>query len=358
MGITSTRAAHGEDAIRAAFGNSAFSVAQIGKLSASADFLGNGAIEINRYETEIFDIVRRESIFLQRVDRKPATGHPHRYFEELAIATATSTDPRNITTTPSGPSRVERAVMIKATVAQTNLSLFDVDVTRQQGQFAYTEAKDIDDIINAVVVATAGMVWTGTDTSLVSPTTNQYVSLLTQISASQYTQTIAAGSSIIDGLKNQVAKMVSNTGYRIRPTAIYIDPVLGDYIDREAKAAGITMDKIEVTAGVKVMSIMTQVGPLPLIADPFMSSAIAAAGASVYGFSAVPAGFKGYNAAIVTEKIVEMPVIHGGDGNLNPRLFQLGLLSGLQGQYVSVQFDSLVAKGATYAHGLTQVIRT
>ena len=358
MGINSSRAATGEEAVRAAFGNSAFSVAQVGKLSASADFLGNGAVEINKYETEIYDIVRRESIFLQRVDRRPATGHPHRYFEELAIATANSTDPRNIAPTPSGPSRVERAAMIKAIVSQTNLSLFDVDVTRQQGQFAYVEAKDINDIINAVVVCSAGMVWTGTDTSLVSPTTTQYVSALTQISASQYTSSIAAGASIIDGLKNQVAKVVSNTTYRIRPTAIYIDPVLGDYIDREAKANQITMDKIEVTAGVKVMSIMTQVGPLPLIADPFMSSAIVAAGTSAYGFSAVPAGFKGYNAVITTEKDIEMPVIHGGDGNLQPRLFQLGLLAGLQGQYVALVFDTLLVKGATYAHALCQIIRT
>ena len=55
-------------------------------ISAAADFLGNGAIEVNRYESELVDLVRRHAIFLQRVDRKPATGHPHRYFEQLAIA--------------------------------------------------------------------------------------------------------------------------------------------------------------------------------------------------------------------------------------------------------------------------------
>ena len=55
-------------------------------LSAAADYLGNGAIEVNRYEDEIFDLVRRNSIALQRFDKKPATGHPHRYFEQNAIA--------------------------------------------------------------------------------------------------------------------------------------------------------------------------------------------------------------------------------------------------------------------------------
>jgi hypothetical protein len=155
--------------------------AQFQDISAAADFLGNGAIEVNRYESEIVDMVRRHSIFLQRVDRKPATGHPHRYFEQLAIASAAFTDPRNINPTPTGPNRVERAAFIKAITAQTNLSLFDVDVTRMQGQFAGLEAKDIEDIVNAILVAEAPAVWNGTDTSLSSPTTTQYVGLLSQI---------------------------------------------------------------------------------------------------------------------------------------------------------------------------------
>ena len=35
-------------------------------LRAAADFLGNGAIEINRYEAEIYDIVVRKSVFKSR----------------------------------------------------------------------------------------------------------------------------------------------------------------------------------------------------------------------------------------------------------------------------------------------------
>jgi hypothetical protein len=323
-------------------------------MQAAADYLGNGAIEINRYETEIYDILRRESIFLQRVDRKPANGHPHRYFEQLAIAQAQFTDPRNIAPAPTGPQRVERSAYIKAITNQTNLSLFDVDVTRQQGQFAYVEAKDIEDIINSIVVGSAGAVWTGNDTSLTVPTTNQYVSVLTQITT---TAQIVSGASIIDGLKAQVAQMAANTVFKIKPTAIYIDPILGDYLDREAKAAQLTLDKVEVTAGVKVIAIQTQVGPLPLIPDPFLSGAITPATGTAYGFSAVPAGLKGYYAVITTEKDIEMPVVHGGDGNLMPRLFQLGLLAGLQGQYVGILFDALIVKGFGYAHRLVQVLR-
>jgi hypothetical protein len=234
--------------------------AKFDSLQAAADFLGNGAIEINRYESEIFDLIRRNSIFLQRVNRRPAMGHPHRYFEQTAMGSAAFTDPRNISPTPTGPTRVERSAPVKAIVNQTNLSLFDVEVTRQQGQFAQVEAKDINDVLNSIVVTSAGAVWTGTDTSLTTPTTTQYVSALTQITT---TGQVTAGASIIDGLKSQVAAMVANVTYVIRPTAIYIDPILGDYLDREAKAAQITFDKVEVTAGVTVRAIQTQAGPIP-----------------------------------------------------------------------------------------------
>jgi hypothetical protein len=318
-------------------------------ISAAADFLGNGAIEVNRYESEIVDMVRRHSIFLQRVDRKPATGHPHRYFEQLAIASAAFTDPRNINPTPTGPNRVERAAFIKAITAQTNLSLFDVDVTRMQGQFAGLEAKDIEDIVNAILVAEAPAVWSGNDTSLSSPTTTQYVGLLSQITT-QYV--IAPGASIVDGLKSAVAQMAARTDFVVKPTGIYLNPILADLIDRESKAQHIELSTTMV-AGVNVKAISTVVGDLPLISDPWLAKW---AGAS-FGFSAPPAGNNTYAAVIVTESEIEMPTVHGGDGNMNPRIFQLGLLANLTGQYVGVHFNAVIAKGATYAHAVVGVQR-
>ncbi len=71
-------------------------------LYASADYLGPGAIEVDRYQTEIFDIVRRRGVFGQRIKQVPATGHPSRFFEETAIPAPTAAqafvDPRNIAT--------------------------------------------------------------------------------------------------------------------------------------------------------------------------------------------------------------------------------------------------------------------
>jgi hypothetical protein len=323
-----------------------------GGLMAAADFLGNGAIEVNRYETEIVDMIRRKSIFLQRVDRKPATGHPHRYFEQTAIATAAFTDPRNIVPSVSGPARVERAAFIKALTAQTNLSLFDVDVTRMQGQFAGLEAKDIEDIVSSIIVAEAPAVWAGTDTSLSSPTTNQYVGALTQITTQAV---VLPGASIIDGVKSEVASLMAQVGFEVRPTALYMNPITADLIDKEAKAQHIDLRDVNVSAGVTVQGLNTQAGDLPIISDPYLVPGAAAT--SLYGFSAPATGNRSHWVVILTESEVEMPTVHGGDGNMNPRIFQLGLIANLTGQYVGVHFNTLIVKAFSYAHAVVQVQR-
>lgn len=316
----------------------------IQRISAAADFLGNGAIEINMYESEIVDIVRRESVLRQRIDSKPATGHPHRYFEQVLIGTGGFTDPRNLVPTPSGPTRMERPAMIKATVNQVNLTLFDIQVTQQQGVFTGLEAKDIEDCINGIIVADAPAFWTGTDTSLVTPTTDQYVGLLTQITL-QFT--VAPGASIVDGAKFAVATMMANTTFKPRPTAIYLNPILGHYIDTEAKASNITMGNT-VVAGISVRQLETQAGALPLIPDVYLPSSAAAA----YGFAAAPTGFKNYFLVVTTEKMIERPYVSGSSSNPNPQLFRLGLQNSLSGQYVGVMFDCIICKGPSYAHSI------
>ena len=77
----------------------------------------------------------------------------------------------------------------------------------------------------------------------------------------------------------------------------------------------------------------------------------------MFGFSAPPAGQRSHWVVILTELEVEMPTVHGGDGNMNPRIFQLGLLSNLTGQYVGVHFNAVIAKGFAYAHSVIQVQR-
>src|SRR3984957_8541903 len=241
-------------------------------LNAAADFLGPGAIEINRYQTEIFDIVRRRGVFGQRVRQAPATGPPSRFFEQTLINAPTAAqafvDPRNIVAIVGAPTRIERTVPLKALVSQINYNLFDLEVGTQQSQFAYLQAKDLTDSVEGLLRTHDVALWTGNDTSLTAPTTPQYFGAIGQIEAGGNSTTIATTASIVDGIKSTIAQMVSSASFDARPTAIYANPVLLDLIDREMKAEfNVVLSTTQITGGLTVKTLSTQAGELPLIPE-------------------------------------------------------------------------------------------
>jgi hypothetical protein len=316
-------------------------------LMAAADYLGPGAVEVDRYQTEIFDIVRRRGVFGQRLKQVPATGHPSRFFEETAIAAPTATqafvDPRNIAPTVQAPTRVELAVPLKCLVAQINYNLFDLEVTAQQTQFAYLQAKDLADTIDGLLRTHDVALWNGNDTSLSAPTTTQYFGVIGQIEAGGNTTTIGTTASIVNGLKTTVAQMVSSASYQVRPTAIYANPVLLDLIDQEMKAEfNVVMNTVEITGGLRVKALSTQAGDLPLIPE----WAVPYTGTPGSGSAILP-------AYIVTEDLIEYHWLT----DPNPRVFKLGLPSALTQQMVVVKFGAPVVKGANFAHYEVKVQR-
>lgn len=318
--------------------------AQFLDLHAAADFMGPGAVEVNRYQTEITDIVRRRGVFGQRVKQVPATGHPSRFFEQTGIASPTAAggfvDPRNIVASVNTPTRVERSVPLKALVSQINYNLFDIEVGAQQSQFAYLQAKDLADAVEGLLRTHDVALWNGNDTSLSTPTTTQYFGACGQIEAGGNTATIGTGASIVDGLKSTVAQMVANSSYEVRPTAIYANPVLLDLIDREMKTEfNVVLSTTEVTGGLRVKTLSTQAGDLPLI--PEWSLGYTTGSPSVYP------------CYIVSEDMIEYHWLT----DANPRVFQLGTPGSLASQLVVVKFGAVVVKGAGYAHYEVKVSR-
>src|SRR3954471_17576374 len=229
-------------------------------IHSAADFIGPGAIELPMYQNEITDIVRRRGAFGQRIKQVPATGHPSRFFEETAIPSPTASqafvDPRNIVPTTQSPTRAEKSVPLKALVSQINYNMFDLEVGAQQSQFAYLQAKDLTDAVEGLLRTHDKALWNGTDTSLSTPTTNQYYGAAGQINDGGNVATIGVGQSIVDGLKSTIAQMVANTTFEVRPTAIYANPVLLDLIDREMKTAfNVVLSSTEVAGGVRVKTL-------------------------------------------------------------------------------------------------------
>src|SRR5712691_3262027 len=321
--------------------------AQFIDLLAAADFLGPGAVEVNRYQSEITDIVRRRGMFGQRIRQVPATGHPSRFFEQTAIPSPTAAqafvDPRNIVATVGSPTRVERSVPLKALVSEINYNLFDIEVGAQQSQFAFLQAKDLADTVEGLMRTHDVALWNGNDTSLSTPTTTQYFGAIGQIVAGGNSTTIATTASIVDGLKSTIAQMVASSSFEVRPTAIYANPVLLDLIDREMKAEfNVVLNTVEITGGVRVKTLSTQAGELPLIPE----WALGYTGTPGSGTAVLP-------CYIISEDMIEYHWLT----DPNPRVFQLGLPGTLATQMVAVKFGAVVVKGASYAHYEVKVDR-
>ena len=334
----------------------------INYMEAASDFLGPGAIEIPVFAPQILDMVRRRGMLGQRMKNEPSTGQPHRYFEQTRIITGSFQDPRGMTFAPTqDPTRRERYATVKAIVAPVQFSMFDVEVTRQQGIFAQLVAKDIEDAVQGVLRTSDLALWQGTDTSLVFPSTLEYVGGLTQINR---TASIGSTMRIIDGIKAEIASMVANPSFTVTPTAVYINPVLGDLIDQEERLNQRqipTTTLNTVTGGLVVNALATQAGLIPLIPDPFLLN-------GTTGASTIESGKTDYKAVILSEPLVEYVYIT----TPYPRVFQLGLQGGLATQYSCPLFGAVIFKGqansaqtqgvvesgaVSYAHSVITVTR-
>lgn len=320
-----------------------------GNITAAADFMGPGTIEINRYQTEITDMVRRRGVFGQRLKNTPATGQPSRYFEQLAIPTAAPADPRALTATASQPQRQERTLLLKAITAQINYGLFDVEVNQQQGQFAYLEAKDLTDTVDGVLKLHDQNLWSGNDTDLLVASTTQYYGVSGQILAGAVSTAPvgnpvavvpASTGSIVDTFQSAVAAIAQRTDFEVRPDTLYMDAVFSQKLNKEAKSFQLYFNEVEIMPGVIVQALPTVLGNIPIVVDPFITPI--AAGGGTYS----------HVAFFVTSDMVEYHYLT----DPLPRVFQLGLLGNLAAQYVVVKFGGVVVKGAPYAHQAMQYI--
>jgi hypothetical protein len=149
--------------------------------------------------------------------------------------------------------------------------------------------------------------------------------------------------ALVTGLKSTVAQMVANSGYQVRPTAIYANPMLLDLIDQEMKTEfNVVLNTVEITGGYRVKALTTQAGELPLIPE----WALGYTGIIGSGSAVLP-------AYIVSEDLIEYHWLT----DPNPRVFKLGTPSSLSQQQVVVKFGAPIVKGANFAHYEVKVQR-
>lgn len=318
---------------------------QVAELKAAnvADYNNFGALLTPQFEREIDDIVRRRAVFGQLLDaqQRPALGHPHRWFQQAAIPNNQAfSDPRTIAVAAAnnGTSlRVEYSASVRASTGQINFGLFDQQTSAQTSIFPQLVAKDLSDMVEGLYQLQDKALFTGTATSVTDGASTQYCSIATQVTN---TIQVNPGTSIVDSIRTKIANMMANTTYMVRPTHIFVNPLLVDLIELEIKTAATTMRQIpagyaEVIPGVTVMQITTVAGILPII--PCWEMATRA--------STVTGATVDYPIFIATMSYIERAWI----GSPYVQLFKLGLVTDLADKYVAVRFDT----GAIVKHGDT-----
>lgn len=314
-------------------------------LAAATQFQGPGAIIVDDFQKEITDALRRTSVLEARMKYVPSTGDISTYYEQNSVNGGESVDPRNPTATATSNPRTSHGVKMKAITNQVNFGHYDVTLGQQQANFPELQAKDLDDMLNGIGLHHGRMLWRGTDTNLVVPTTLQYVGLSKQITN---TFSVGVGASIVTAIRAKVAAMVASEKYELMPTAIYIHPIAHHYLEEEERQAQNNQTQINnlrktTVAGLEVLAVMTAAGLLPIIPEPFMTEK---------ANSTRPENTD-YGIAIVTEPMIEYHYV----GKKGMYLFQLGTATDLQQKFVGIKYGAPVAKGPSYAHAYGTIER-
>lgn len=314
-------------------------------LDAATQFQGPGALIVDDFQPEITDALRRNSVLDGRLKYVPATGDFSTYYEQNTINGGQFVNPRTPTSTPSSNPRTPHSLKVKAITNQINFGHYDIILGRQQAHFPELQAKDLDDMLNAIGLVHGFGLWNGLDTSLSAPTLLEYVGLPKQITN---TFTVGPGASIVAAIRAKVAAMSGSRVYLSRPTAVYIDPIALNYLEEEERLAGNNTTQISnlrktTVAGLEVTGIMTAAGVLPLIPEPFMPSSV----------NATNPTNTDYGIAILTESMVEYHYV----GEKGMYLIELGTTNNLQQQFVGIKYGAPVAKGPSYAHAYGTIER-
>ncbi len=90
----------------------------------------------------------------------------------------------------------------------------------------YLQAKDLADSVEGLMRTHDVALWNGTDTSLGTPTTVQYFGAIGQIEAGGNSHHGRNDGEHRGWDQGGGRRMVANSSYEVRPTAIYANPVL------------------------------------------------------------------------------------------------------------------------------------
>ena len=305
---------------------------QMSFAAATADYIGTDAIEVPVFEKTILDNTKKRGVLMQRVPVKAATGHPTRYFEKVAHDSKHKfIDPRKIDhSLDTAIDFVEHSAYIKGLVDGITFTKFDREVYQQQGSmFGDLTAQALDEMVTDMLDAQDRAVWTGTAKDLMDSTNPEYCSILTQV---KKTGVIAKGVRLTKGIIQNVAELMYNKQYAVKPTAIYMNPLDKALLDEQEmdEKDKVKIYDVNILPGIKINGIMTAAGILPIITDIYC-----------------PVG----KILITDEKQLERRYV----ASAAPRVYQLGTEKDLCQRFIAVLFDTFIVKAGEYGHKVVTI---
>ncbi|UJF36535.1 hypothetical protein [Paenibacillus hexagrammi] len=313
----------------------------------AADYNNMGILLTPQFEKEISDIQKGRGVLGQLLSSSPAVGHPHRYFEQESGPNGQGfSDPRNLTFTSANNGaglRVEKAAFVRAMTGAIQFGIFDQQTAGQTSIFPQLVAKDLKDLVTGLYRAEDFALWNGAATSLTDGASIEFAGIKNQVTN---TLAIAKGADIVDAIRTKVAQMMADPNVAVKPTHIFLNPMLVDFIEKEIKNASQTMKmvdagEVEVVPGVTVRAINTVAGKLPLVPDFTMLTQVNGTDTD-------------YPFAIMSMEHVESAYI----GSPDAQMFKLGLSADLADKYEVVKFSTgAIVKHAAKAHVFGYVTR-
>lgn len=303
-----------------------------------ADYNVSHYIHLPEFQPGFLDLLYRKVTILNRIQTVPATGHPTRYWEQTKLpSNAGFINPRGGGTGYTGYSkdtldedygRVEKSAMLRCLVSRIKFTMFDAEVVRQQGVMEQLLAKNMQDMMYDFAKVQNDKLWNGASTDLNDTTTPEYCGILKQITDNA--NVVASDVKIADAIRTHIANLASRLDYDVYPTAIYANPASIDLLEQEEQARNNYLrTTIEIMPGVRVPSIYTQIGELPIIPDPFVRV--------VDGGTTLDHRFVLVNENLIERHYLTTPA---------PRVFKMSQNENLIDDYIAFLWDTVIVKGA------------
>lgn len=309
-------------------------------LAAATAFV-EGAIIIDEFDDEIFDDVMRDHPAWGRIDKRPAPGETTGGFDQTAVGAARSADPRTLGFTPTTESRAARTRRtIKAIVTNRSFGIFDRSVGMQQARpFSDLTDKDVRDMNTACMAEWNVNFYEGDEGN----DATEYDGL--RILLNGDIRSINDTSSVANGLDDIILEMVNRSDRGVRPTAIFTNAKVVQFLIREFESVGdrLRTEQILVNGSPRQLFVLpTAIGMIPLFVDVFNAS-----------IAGTPILFPTF---ILTERLVSWQFVRVlGSASPTPRTFEIALANDLDQEFTTVMFGAIELLGGTVHHKYVQV---